>query len=51
MYYQGMASQYFLLESGGSDFHGGRINDDSLLGAYYISHQKVLAMKHRLFIH
>jgi hypothetical protein len=48
-YFQGMASQYFLLESGGSDFHGGRINDDSILGAYYVSGQKVLAMKHRLF--
>lgn len=48
-YFQGMASQYFLLESGGSDFHGGRINDDSILGAYWINSQKVLAMKHRLF--
>jgi predicted metal-dependent phosphoesterase TrpH len=48
-YFQGMASQYFLLESGGSDFHGGRINDDSILGTFYISGQKVLAMKHRLF--
>ena len=48
-YFQGMASQYFLLESGGSDFHGGRINDDSILGAYWISEQKVVAMKHRLF--
>ncbi len=49
-YFQGMASQYFLLESGGSDFHGGRINDDSILGVYFINHRKVLAMKHRLFI-
>jgi predicted metal-dependent phosphoesterase TrpH len=48
-YFQGMASQYFLLESGGSDFHGGRINDDSILGAYWVSSKKVLAMKHRLF--
>jgi predicted metal-dependent phosphoesterase TrpH len=50
-YFQGMASQYFLLESGGSDFHGGRMNDDSILGAYWVSGQKVLAMKHRLFTH
>jgi len=49
-YFQGIASQYFLLESGGSDFHGGRINDDSLLGAYWVNEQKVHAMKHRLFI-
>lgn len=49
-YFQGIASQYFLLESGGSDFHGGRINDDSLLGAYWVNEQKVHAMKNRLFI-
>ncbi len=49
-YFQGVASQYFLLESGGSDFHGGRINDDSLLGAYWVNEQKVNAMKNRLFI-
>jgi hypothetical protein len=49
-YFQGVASQYFLLESGGSDFHGGRINDDSLLGAYWVNEQKVQAMKNRLFI-
>jgi 3',5'-nucleoside bisphosphate phosphatase len=48
-YFRGIASQYFLLESGGSDFHGGRINDDSLLGAYWVNEQKVQAMKNRLF--
>ncbi len=48
-YFQDFASQYFLLESGGSDFHGGRINDDSILGAYWVSEQKVIAMKNRLF--
>jgi hypothetical protein len=47
-YFQNIASQYFLLESGGSDFHGGRINDDSLLGNYWVNEQKVNAMKHRL---
>jgi hypothetical protein len=49
-FYQELASQYFLLESGGSDFHGGRINDDSLLGHYFISEQKIVAMKNRLFV-
>jgi predicted metal-dependent phosphoesterase TrpH len=49
-FYQDLSSQYFLLESGGSDFHGGRINDDSILGHYYISEQKITAMKNRLFI-
>lgn len=48
-YFQDFASQYFLLESGGSDFHGGRINDDSILGSYWVSEQKVIAMKNRLF--
>ncbi|MGH2574140.1 MAG: PHP domain-containing protein [Ignavibacteria bacterium] len=48
-YFQGIVSQYFLLESGGSDFHGGRINDESILGTYFISEQKVDAMKKRLF--
>jgi len=49
-FYQDLASQYFLLESGGSDFHGGRINDDSLIGHYYVSEQKISAMKNRLFV-
>lgn len=49
-FYQDLASQYFLLESGGSDFHGGRINDDSILGHYFVSEQKIAAMKNRLFI-
>jgi len=49
-FYQDLASQYFLLESGGSDFHGGRINDDSLLGHYFIGEQKIIAMKNRLFV-
>ena len=49
-YFQNVTEQYFLLDSGGSDFHGGRINDDSILGSYWISEQKVKAMKNRLFI-
>jgi predicted metal-dependent phosphoesterase TrpH len=49
-YFQDFVSQYFLLESGGSDFHGGRLNDDSVLGSYWVSSQKVTAMKNRLFL-
>lgn len=49
-YFKDIASQYFLLESGGSDFHGGRINDASILGKYFITEQKILAMKNRLFV-
>ena len=48
-YFRDIASQYFLLESGGSDFHGGRINDVSILGRYYIPEIKITAMKNRLF--
>ena len=48
-YFQNMTGQYFLLESGGSDFHGGKINDDSILGSYWISEKKINAMKSRLF--
>jgi predicted metal-dependent phosphoesterase TrpH len=48
-YFQKTAGQYFLLESGGSDFHGGRINDESVLGKFWINEQKVIAMKNRLF--
>ncbi len=48
-HYRGVVSQYFLLESGGSDFHGGKKNDDSVLGAYWVPVQVVEAMKKRLF--
>ena len=48
-YFKNIASQYFLLESGGSDFHGGKINDSSILGRFYIGEQKLTAMKNRLF--
>ena len=49
-FYQDLASQYFMLESGGSDFHGGRINDEAILGRYIISASKIAAMKNRLFV-
>lgn len=48
-YFRKTAGQYFLLESGGSDFHGGRINDESIIGKFWVNEQKVLAMKNRLF--
>ena len=50
-HYRGVVSEYFLLESGGSDFHGGKKNDDDVLGYYYIEDVKVNMMKHRLFSH
>ena len=48
-HYLGVVGEYFLLESGGSDFHGGKKNDDDVLGNYYIDETKVNMMKHRLF--
>lgn len=36
-FYRGIVNQYCLLESGGSDFHGGMRNDDENLGKYYTS--------------
>lgn len=40
-FYKGIVNQYCLLESGGSDFHGGLRNDESNFGKYYVS-SKVL---------
>ena len=49
-YYRGIASTYFLLESGGSDFHGGKRNDYQNFGTYCVTHEMLDAMKRRLFI-
>jgi predicted metal-dependent phosphoesterase TrpH len=48
-YYKGITIQYFLLESGGSDFHGGRKRDDDNFGSYCVTSQVVDNMKRRLF--
>ncbi len=47
-YYRGIAEEYCLLISGGSDFHGGRKNDAAALGAYTMSTEDVDAMERRL---
>ena len=49
-FYRGIVSEYFLLESGGSDFHGGKRNDYSNFGTYTVTQDVVQAMKRRLFI-
>ncbi len=49
-YYRGITSTYFLLETGGSDFHGGKRDDDANLGTYTVTNAAVDAMKRRLFI-
>lgn len=48
-HYRGVVSQYFLLESGGSDYHGGKKNDDTVFGSFWVPIQVVDAMKKRLF--
>ncbi len=46
--YKGIVNEYYLLESGGSDFHGGSRNDEPNLGKYYITEDKLDAMRKRL---
>lgn len=48
-YYRGLINQYFLLESGGSDFHGGKKNDDYALGVFTVPMHIVETMRSRLF--
>jgi len=50
LHYRGVVTEYFLLESGGSDFHGGKKNDSGVLGAYFVDEKKVDTMKQRLFM-
>ncbi len=47
-YYRGIVNEYFLLESGGSDFHGGERNDEQNLGKYSTTLSVVEAMRTRL---
>ncbi len=48
-YYRGIVNNYFLLESGGSDFHGGKKNDDHTFGQYSVPLHVVETMRRRLF--
>ena len=47
-FYRGIVNEYFLLESGGSDFHGGKREDDENLGKYYTNLSVLEAMRQRL---
>jgi len=49
-YYRKIVNEFFLLETGGSDFHGGLKNDDENLGQFTISHKAVESMEQRLFL-
>jgi predicted metal-dependent phosphoesterase TrpH len=48
-YYRGIVNEYFLLECGGSDYHGGMKNDDHLLGRIGVPLSTVDMMRRRLF--
>ncbi|MBN2572180.1 MAG: PHP domain-containing protein [Ignavibacteriales bacterium] len=50
-FYRELVNHYCLLETGGSDFHGQTKNDEDNFGKYYISYQKVSAMKKMLIKH
>ena len=47
-FYRGIVSEYCLLDSGGSDFHGGFKNDADNFGSYLISSSKIEAMRKML---
>lgn len=47
---QKIASEYFLLESGGSDYHGGLRGDEEAIGKYTIPYKHINAMKRRLYL-
>ncbi len=47
-FYKGIVNEYFLLESGGSDYHGGKREDDNNLGKYFVNPAAVEAMRQRL---
>lgn len=47
-FYRGIVNEYFLLECGGSDFHGGKREDDENLGKFYTSAKVVDTMRTRL---
>ncbi|MFZ6033407.1 MULTISPECIES: PHP domain-containing protein [Melioribacter] len=47
-FYKGIVNQYCLLESGGSDFHGGKKNDEDNLGKFNLAPNHLDAMRKML---
>ncbi|MFZ0454636.1 MAG: PHP domain-containing protein [Ignavibacteriaceae bacterium] len=47
-FYRGIVNEYFLLECGGSDFHGGKRDDEKNFGKYYTKYSVIEAMRKRL---
>lgn len=50
-FYKGVVNSYFLLQTGGSDYHGGIKNDEDNLGKYFISPKLVDTMRKLIFKH
>lgn len=50
LHYRRIANEYFLMESGGSDFHGGRRNDEAFLGQFTIPVNFLEIMRRRLVV-
>ncbi len=47
-YYKWLCNAYFLLPSGGSDYHGGKKNDDNNFGKYTITKSAIENMRNQL---
>jgi len=47
-FYKGIVNEYYLLESGGSDFHGGKREDENNLGKYTVDYSIIDEMRQRL---
>jgi len=47
-FYRGLVNQYYLLESGGSDFHGGKREDEKNFGKIFTKSKVVYEMRTRL---
>lgn len=47
-YYRGIVNQYYLIETGGSDYHGGLKGDEQHFGGCFIPAERVTTMEQRL---
>ena len=47
-YYRGIVNEYCLLASGGSDYHGGKREDEQNLGKFYVTRDNLEAMRKML---
>ncbi len=50
-FYRGIVNSYFMLQTGGSDFHGGTKNDEQNLGKFYINPKLVDTMRKLVYKH